>query len=422
MKIKRETLAWACYDWANSAFATSIMAGFFPVFFKQYWCSGVEVSTSTFRLGLANSIGSMIVIFLAPLLGAMADQAGAKKKFLLFFAAIGVTMSAGLYTVAQGAWLMASLFYIFGIIGFSGSNVFYDSLLVNVASPAASDRVSALGFAMGYLGGGLLFAVNVLMTLKPGLFGLTDAAQAVRLSFLSVAVWWAVFSLPILLWVREPVPPAAPVRQGMLTAGFRQLFATFREIRKLRVVLLFLAGYWLYIDALDTIVRMAVDYGLALGFDSGGLMVALLITQFVGFPAAMVFGRLGETMGTKRAILLGIGIYVLVTVWAMSMETIKEFYLLAVAIGLVQGGVQSLSRSLYSRLIPAGKSGEFFGFYNMLGKFAAVLGPLLMGLLSMSTGSPRLSLLAIIGLFAGGALLLCLVNEEEGARLARQLE
>ncbi|RJX35103.1 MAG: MFS transporter [Desulfurivibrio sp.] len=422
MKIKRETLAWACYDWANSAFATSIMAGFFPVFFKQYWCSGVEVSTSTFRLGLANSIGSMIVIFLAPLLGAMADQAGAKKKFLFFFAAIGVTMSAGLSTVAQGAWLMASLFYIFGIIGFSGSNVFYDSLLVNVASPATSDRVSALGFAMGYLGGGLLFAVNVLMTLKPGLFGLTDAAQAVRLSFLSVAVWWAVFSLPILLWVREPVPPAAPVRQGMLTAGFRQLFATFREIRKLRVVLVFLAGYWLYIDALDTIVRMAVDYGLALGFDSGGLMVALLITQFVGFPAALVFGRLGETMGTKRAILLGIGIYVLVTVWAMSMETIKEFYLLAVAIGLVQGGVQSLSRSLYSRLIPAGKSAEFFGFYNMLGKFAAVLGPLLMGLLSISTGSPRLSLLAIIGLFAGGALLLCLVNEEEGARLARQLE
>lgn len=422
MKIKRETLAWACYDWANSAFATSIMAGFFPVFFKQYWCTGVEVSTSTFRLGLANSSGSMIVIFLAPLLGAMADQAGAKKKFLFFFAAIGVVMSAGLSTVAQGAWLMASLFYIFGIIGFSGSNVFYDSLLVNVASPGTSDRVSALGFAMGYLGGGLLFAVNVLMTLKPGLFGLTDAAQAVRLSFLSVAVWWAVFSLPLLLWVKEPAPPAAPVRQGMLTAGFRQLFATFREIRKLRVVLVFLAGYWLYIDALDTIVRMAVDYGLALGFDSGGLMVALLITQFVGFPAALVFGRLGETMGTKRAILLGIGIYVLVTVWAMSMETIKEFYLLAAAIGLVQGGVQSLSRSLYSRLIPAGKSAEFFGFYNMLGKFAAVLGPLLMGLLSMFTGSPRLSLLAIIGLFAGGALLLCLVNEEEGARLARQLE
>jgi UMF1 family MFS transporter len=422
MKIKRETLAWAFYDWANSAFATSIMAGFFPIFFKQYWCSGVEVSTSTFRLGLANSIGSLVVIFLAPILGAMADQAGAKKKFLFFFAMLGAVMSAGLYTVAQGAWLIASLFYIFGIIGFSGGNVFYDSLLVNVASPAASDRVSALGFAMGYLGGGLLFAVNVAMTLKPGLFGLADTPQAVRLSFLSVGIWWAVFSLPIMLWVKESAPTAASHRQGMMAAGFRQLFTTFKEIRKLRVVFIFLAGYWLYIDALDTIIRMAVDYGLSLGFASSGLIVALLITQFVGFPAALVFGRLGEKMGTKKAILLGIGIYLLVTVWAMSMETIKEFYLLAVAIGLVQGGVQSLSRSLYSRLIPAGKSGEFFGFYNMLGKFAAVLGPLLMGLVAMFTRSPRLSLLAIIVLFVSGAVLLCLVNEEEGARLARQMK
>jgi UMF1 family MFS transporter len=422
MKIDKATLAWAFYDWANSAFATSIMAGFFPIFFKQYWCSGVEASTSTFRLGLANSTGSLVVIFLAPLLGAMADQAGAKKKFLFFFAMLGVMMSAGLYTAPQGAWLMASLLYIFGIIGFCGGNVFYDSLLVSVASPASSDRVSALGFALGYLGGGLLFAGNVVMTLKPSLFGLADAGAAVRVSFLTVAAWWAVFSLPILLLVPEPASPVRAVRQGMVAAGFRQLFTTFKEIRRLRVVLLFLAGYWLYIDALDTIIRMAVDYGLALGFASSGLIVALLITQFVGFPAALVFGRLGEKMGTKKAILLGIGIYVLVTVWAMFMETINEFYLLAVAIGLVQGGVQSLSRSLYSRLIPVDKSAEFFGFYNMLGKFAAVIGPLLMGLVGLLTGSPRLSLLTIIGLFVCGAALLCLVNEEEGARLARQLE
>lgn len=421
MKIDKATLAWAFYDWANSAFATSIMAGFFPIFFKQYWCSGVEASTSTFRLGLANSTGSLVVIFLAPLLGAMADQAGAKKKFLFFFAMLGVMMSAGLYTAPQGAWLMASLLYIFGIIGFCGGNVFYDSLLVSVASPASSDRVSALGFALGYLGGGLLFAGNVVMTLKPSLFGLADAGAAVRVSFLTVAAWWAVFSLPILLWVPEPASPARPVRQGMVAAGFRQLFTTFKEIRRLRVVLLFLAGYWLYIDALDTIIRMAVDYGLALGFASSGLIVALLITQFVGFPAALVFGRLGEKMGTQKAILLGIGIYVLVTVWAMFMETINEFYLLAVAIGLVQGGVQSLSRSLYSRLIPVDKSAEFFGFYNMLGKFAAVIGPLLMGLVGLLTGSPRLSLLAIIGLFVSGAALLCLVNEEEGARLAGRM-
>ena len=424
MKIDRQVLSWAFYDWANSAFATSIMAGFFPLFFKQYWCLDVPVSTSTFRLGLANSIGSLIVIFLAPLLGAMADQAGAKKKFLFFFAALGVLMSGGLASVGQGAWLVASAFYICGIIGFSGGNVFYDALLVNVATPATSDRVSALGFSLGYLGGGLLFGLNVLMTLKPSLFGLADAGAAVRFSFLTVAGWWALFTIPIMLWVSEPPSPvnAGRMRQSVVVAGFRQLYATFKEIRKLRVVFLFLAGYWLYIDGLDTIIRMAVDYGMALGFDSGGLILALLITQFVGFPAALLFGRLGEKMGTKKAILLGIGIYLLVTVWAMFMDTISEFYLLAVAIGLVQGGVQSLSRSLYSRLIPAGKSAEFFGFYNMLGKFAAVIGPLLMGLISLFTASPRLSLIAIIGLFVSGGTILCLVNEQEGAALARQME
>jgi UMF1 family MFS transporter len=422
MKTDRPALAWAFYDWANSAFATSIMAGFFPIFFKQYWSTGVDASTSTFRLGLANSTGSLIVILLAPLLGAMADQAGAKKKFLFFFALLGVLMSAGLASVGQGAWLLASAFYICAIIGFSGGNVFYDALLVNVATPATSDRVSALGFALGYLGGGLLFAVNVLMTLKPALFGLADAGTAVRLSFLTVAGWWALFTLPLMRWVPEFRPVAGPRQQAVISAGFRQLFATFREIRRLRVVALFLAGYWLYIDGLDTIIRMAVDYGMALGFDSGGLILALLITQFVGFPAALVFGRLGERMGTKKAILLGIGIYLLVTLWAMFMDTIREFYLLAVAIGLVQGGVQSLSRSLYSRLIPAGKSAEFFGFYNMLGKFAAVIGPLLMGLVSLLTDSPRLSLIAIIGLFVSGGIILCLVNEQEGAALARQME
>ncbi|MBI4793881.1 MAG: MFS transporter [Deltaproteobacteria bacterium] len=422
MKIDRQAFSWAFYDWANSAFATSIMAGFFPLFFKQYWCLDVPVSTSTFRLGLANSIGSLVVIFLAPLLGAMADQAGAKKKFLFFFAVLGVLMSGGLASVGQGAWLTASAFYICGIIGFSGGNVFYDALLVNVATPATSDRVSALGFSLGYLGGGLLFALNVLMTLKPSLFGLADAGAAVRLSFLTVAGWWAFFTIPIMLWVPEPLSPVSRMRQSMVVAGFRQLYATFKEIRRLRVVFLFLAGYWLYIDGLDTIIRMAVDYGMALGFDANGLILALLITQFVGFPAALVFGRLGEKMGTKKAILLGIGIYLLVTVWAMFMDTISEFYLLAVAIGLVQGGVQSLSRSLYSRLIPAGKSAEFFGFYNMLGKFAAVIGPLLMGLVSLLTHSPRLSLIAIIGLFVSGGIILCLVNEQEGAALARQME
>ncbi|MEN8139592.1 MAG: MFS transporter [Thermodesulfobacteriota bacterium] len=420
MKSRKKVLSWALYDWANSAFATTVMAGFFPIFFKQYWCGGVDVSTSTFRLGMANSIGSLLVIILAPLLGAMGDQAAAKKKFLFFFTLLGASMTGSLYQVGQGNWSMAAALYIFGIIGFSGGNIFYDSLLVSVAPAGESDRVSALGFSLGYLGGGLLFAFNVLMTQQPALFGLASSAAAVRLSFISVALWWLLFSLPLLFFVPEP-PSPAPRGGGSLLAGFGQLKETFAEIRQLRVVFCFLIAYWLYIDGLDTIIRMAVDYGLALGFASSGLILALLITQFVGFPAAIVFGRLGERWGTKRTILAGLGIYLLVTVWAMFMESITEFYLLAAAIGLAQGGVQALSRSLYSRLIPANKAGEFFGFYNMLGKFAAVIGPLLMGLISLLTGNPRLSLLAVIFLLVSGGILLCFVDEEKGAALAKKM-
>ena len=421
VKTNKEVISWAFYDWANSAFATCVMAGFFPIFFKQFWCSGVDVSVSTFRLGLANSVGSLAVILLAPLLGAIADQAQAKKKFLFFFTMLGVAMTGSLYAVSQGHWLTATLLYVFGIIGFSGGNVFYDSLLVSVAPPSATDRVSALGFSLGYLGGGLLFAFNVLMTQKPALFGLADGAEAVRISFLTVSAWWLLFTIPIMVWVKEPQTTTRLTGMTPLTAGFKQLAATFRKIRKLKVVLCFLIAYWLYIDGLDTIVRMAVDYGMALGFETGDLILALLLTQFVGFPAALVFGRLGERFGTKRAIFAGLAIYFAVTLWAMRMDSIREFYMMAVAIGLVQGGVQSLSRSLYSRIIPQDKSAEFFGFYNMLGKFAAVIGPFLMGWISVLTGKPRLSLLAVAGLFASGAFFLYFVNEEEGVRLAKEI-
>jgi UMF1 family MFS transporter len=418
----KKIISWALYDWANSAFATTVMAGFFPVFFKQYWNVGVEVTTSTFRLGLANSVASLIVVALAPVLGAIGDKGGARKKFLLFFAAMGVVMTGSLFFVAKGAWQLAVLIYVLGIIGFSGGNVFYDSLLITVAPQSKEDMVSALGFALGYLGGGLLFAVNVLMTLKPDWFGLSDASAAVRISFISVALWWAVFSLPVLLWVKEPPSDKRSSGWAMVTGGFQQLKTTFAEIRKLRVVFLFLIGYWLYIDGVDTIVRMAVDYGMSLGFAFASLIVALLITQFVGFPATILFGKLGEKIGTKTAILLGLGVYVGVAVWGRFMDSAGEFYVLAVAIGLVQGGVQSLSRAFYSRIIPANRAAEFFGFYNMLGKFAAVIGPILMGLVGVVTGNPRHSILAIVVLFLGGGVILHFVDEEEGSRIARELE
>ena len=418
----RKVISWALYDWANSAFATTVMAGFFPIFFKEYWNVGVEATTSTFRLGLANSIASLIVVAMAPLLGAIGDQGGVKKKFLLFFAAMGVVMTGSLFFVARGSWHIAVLIYIVGIIGFSGGNVFYDSLLISVAPSGKEDMVSALGFGLGYLGGGLLFACNVLMTLKPAWFGLTDAATAVRISFLSVALWWAIFSLPIMIWVKEPPTHRKTSGWKMIGSGLLQLKTTVAEIRKLRVVFLFLIAYWLYIDGVDTIVRMAVDYGMSLGFPADSLIVALLIVQFVGFPAAILFGKLGEKLGTKTSILLGIGVYIGVTVWGRFMDSPGEFYVLAVAIGLVQGGVQSLSRSFYSRIIPANRAAEFFGFYNMLGKFAAVIGPVLMGLVGVLTGNPRHAILSILILFIGGGIILYFVDEKEGARIARELE
>jgi len=411
---RRSTYAWAFYDWANSAFATTVMAGFFPLFFKQYWNAGVTDTVSTFRLGMANSIASLIVVLGAPLLGAIADHMDKRKGFLLLFSALGVVMTGALYFVAAGDWQLAALCYVLAVLGFSGGNLFYDALLVFVARPTQLDRVSALGFALGYLGGGVLFAVNVLMVLHPDWFGLADKSAAVRVSFLTVAVWWAVFSIPILVSVHEARTPQ-PTRLGAaLRQGFSQLRHTLREIGRLPQTFLFLLAYWLYIDGVDTIIRMAVDYGLSLGFPSNSLIIALLITQFVGFPAAIAFGRLGERIGARTGILIALAVYVAVTTWGAFMNQVWEFYMLAVVIGLVQGGVQSLSRSLYARLIPAGRSAEFFGFYNMLGKFAAVLGPILMGWVGVMTGSPRLGILSVLVLFVLGALLLLKVDLARG--------
>ena len=422
MSDQKAVISWALYDWANSAFAVTVMSGFFPLFFKQYWASGLDSTVSTFYLGGANSIASLCVVVLAPVLGAIADRGGAKKKFLLFFAFLGVVMTLTLPMVAQGAWQLALFLYAVAILGFSGSIVFYDALLMDVTEERHIDYVSALGYGLGYLGGGLLFALNVAMTLFPHFFGLQDAAEAVRWSFVLVAFWWALFSVPVMLFVREPKAPADAGAAAAIRGGFRQLYETFLHIRQLRSVFLFLLAYWLYIDGVDTIIRMAVDYGLALGFESSNLLTALLVTQFVGFPAAIVFGKLGERRGPRQGIMLAFFVYLLVILWAYQMAQVWEFYLLAVVIGLVQGGIQSLSRSFYARLVPKDKAGEFFGFYNMLGKFAVVLGPLLMGLAAMATGSTRLSILAIPILFIGGALLLGLVDETAGRRRARELE
>jgi len=410
---RRAQWSWAFYDWANSAFATTVMAGFFPVFFKSYWAGDLTAVESTAQLGIANSLASLLVVLLAPMLGVTADRAGRKKGLLVLLAVLGILMTAGLYLVAQGQWVLAAAMYVLGIIGFAGGNVAYDAMLLEIARRDELERLSARGFALGYLGGGLLFALNVAMVLQPEWFGLADKAEAVRFSFLTVAAWWAVFTVPLVLYVRSPERPSRDAGPGWRHA-WQELLISWRLLRSLPNAFMFLLAYWFYIDGVDTIVRMAVDYGLSIGFAADGLLTALLLTQFVGFPAALFFGRIGNRIGARGAIFLALAVYVMVVVWAARIEETWEFYGLAVMIGLVQGGVQAMSRALFARLIPAEHAGRLFGLYNMMGKFAAILGPVLVGWVAVVTDSSRVGILSILVLFVVGAVLLSRVDVRQG--------
>jgi len=413
---RRDTVSWALYDWANSAFATTVLAGFFPVFFQQFWSTGVDATVSTSRLGLANGIAGVIVALLAPVLGALADRTAGRKSQLVLFSSIGVAGTAALSFVGQGEWGWAAACFIVAGIGFNAANIFYDALLLDVASERELDTVSAFGYSLGYLGGGLLFALNVLMTLKPAWFGLSGPAEAVQWSFLSVALWWLVFTLPLARYVRErPTQATTETIVESLMAGLRELGNTLRRVRAHRDISLFLLAYWLYIDGVHTIYTMAVDYGVALGLPSSSLLAALLLTQFVAFPSALLLGWVGNRLGPKRGILICIGVYLAATLYAYFLDSVIEFFALAVVVGLVQGGVQSLSRSFFGRLVPEGKGGEFFGFYNMMGKFASFIGPLLIAAVAYSTGNSRLSITSLIVLFLVGGLVLWRVPEARKA-------
>ncbi len=415
---RKEIISWAFYDWANSAFATTVMAAFFPIFFSQYWSYGADSATSTFFLGLGNSIESLIVAVCAPVLGAIADRGSYRKKLLILFAFLGAAMTAALYWVSMGLWPVAMALYIFANIGFSGGNTLYDSLLPSVASERKVDFVSSLGYSLGYIGGGVLFLINVLMYLFPSAFGLADEITAVRVSFLMVGIWWIVFSLPLILFVREPEGE----RIGIGTAihdGFGSVRKTLTSLRRLKNTALFLVAYWCYIDGVDTIIRMATDYGTALGFPSSSLIVALLITQFVAFPSALLYSFFGHRIGIRRALLIAIAGYVVIACFGFFMTSVVQFYVLAICIGLFQGGIQALSRSYYARLIPEEQSAQFYGFFNMLGRFAAIIGPLLLGIVTLITGEQRYGILSLIILFVVGGLVLLKVDD---SRIDEDLE
>ena len=414
---RKKVISWALYDWANSAFATTVMAGFFPLFFKSFWAADLSPAESTAVIGTTNSLAGLFIMLLAPILGAYSDLGKLKKKFLAFFALLGVLSTGYLYFIPQGDWVIAASLYALAVVGFSGGNIFYDSLIVSVSKQEQRHKVSSLGFSMGYLGGGLLFVINVLMYLNPAWFGLSSQSEAILWSFLSVAIWWVVFSLPLFMSVEEK--SNTEISKGLfenITEAFKAVASTLREIKKHKRVAIFLIAYWLYIDGVDTIVRMAIAYGSDIGLDASSMITALLLTQFVGFPATLVFGIFADKIGFKKILTIGISIYILVTFYAYYMTTALEFYILAGTVGLVQGGVQAISRSFFSTIIPMNKEAQFFGFYNLVGKSAVFLGPVLVSWVALFFGNPRFGILSLLFLLVPGLVLLWMVPDKELTR------
>ena len=408
--LNKETISWAFYDWANSAFATTVMAGFFPIFFKSFWAGDLSGPESSAWLGTANSISGLIIVCIAPFLGALADIANEKKLFLGLFAFLGIIATGSLFFIAQGMWITAMSVYIFACIGFSGGNVFYDSLIINVSSDENRNRVSALGYSLGYLGGGFLFVLNVAMYQNPEFFGLKSITDAVLFSFLSVSIWWGIFSVPLLKFVREKKENNISIEfSNLFMHSLQRVVSTFKDIRKYKTLSLFLLAYWLYMDGIDTIVRMALAYGADIGLEASDMILALIITQFVGFPATIIYGILGDKFGLKLMLSIGIIGYIFVTLFSIFITQISGFYLLAATIGLFQGGVQSISRTIFSQLIPAEKSAEFFGFYNLVGKSAVVFGPIMVGWVAYTFDNPDFGILSLLLLFIPGLLVLWMV-------------
>ena len=405
-KLSKNAWKWAFYDWANSSFATTVMAGFFPIFFKSFWAGDLEAAESTFVIGSVNSLIGLLIAISAPILGAIADAGKTKKKFLFIFASLGILATGYLFFIPESSWKLAVVFYGLGVIGFSGGNIFYDALIVSVSSPNERNRTSSLGFSLGYLGGGLLFLLNVAMYLYPQWFGLSGPAEAVLWSFLSVAIWWLIFSLPLLLYVKEKDELKSIEKTNVVTSAFANLLNTAKSVRNYKKVVIFLLAYFLYMDGVDTIIRMATSYGSDIGLSASSMISALLLTQFIGFPATLVFGFYADKFGYKESLTFAIIVYIGVVLFSSQMDTATEFFIVAGIIGLVQGGVQAISRSYFSNLIPQDKAAEFFGFYNFIGKSSVFLGPFMVSGIALLTGSPSIGILSLLILFIPGLILL----------------
>jgi UMF1 family MFS transporter len=417
---KKITRSWMMYDFGNSAFATTIMAAVLPVFYYDVAAVGLDENLAASYWGYSQSIAVLVVAVLAPILGAISDFSASKKKFLRFFAFMGIIASILLAFVGEGDYILASVLFIIGSIGFSGGNIFYDGLLPGITDEKDIDKVSAGGFAYGYIGGGVLLAINILMILQPGWFGLPNATAASQISFASVGVWWFIFSIPLFKNIKEEQKKKVKRDRSYVAVGFSRVGNTFRELKQYKQLLLFLLAFWLYNDGISTIIRMATVYGRDVGIDGNSLIVALLITQFVGIPFTFLFGWIAEKITAKKALNITLYIYLGIVVLGYFMTSAVHFYILAVCVGMVQGGAQSLSRSIFGRMVPEGKHAEFFGFYGISSKFAAVFGPFLFAFIGQITGSSRLGILSLIFFFIAGIILLKFVDVDKGVKDAEK--
>jgi len=410
--------SWVLYDVANSAFILIVVTTVMPLFFKDFAAEGMENAVATANWGFANSAASLLLAVLAPVLGTIADYQGMKKKFLVFFLLLGISFTLMLTTVGPGRWVYCLVLFVVARIGFAGANLFYDAFLVDVTDSERMDWVSANGYAWGYIGSVVPF-LAVIGLIMVGMNAKNSGALpelSAKIGFGIVALWWLVFSIPLLRKVRQRhfIPPEpSPIRNS-----FRRLFDTFREIRHHRKAFIFLVAYFFYIDGVDTVITMATSYGRDLGFGVPLLIGVVLMIQIVAFPFALIYGRLAGVFGTRNMLFVGIAVYVVITLGSFlmpdlpSMELrVAAFWALAFLVATSMGGIQALSRSYFGRLIPPERSAEFFGFYNIFGKFATIIGPFLMGIISRMTGDSRYGILSILILFVAGGLALMMVDK-----------
>ena len=427
---RKELRAWAMYDFGISGMQTIIMTAVFPIFFVKVAAANIDPDRAAAWWGYVNTIGAVLIAVLAPILGALADFKAAKKKFLFAFMLLGAGATAAMFFISRGDMVYASVAFIFSLAGATGSMTFYEALLPHIADESEMDRVSTAGYALGYVGGGLLLAVALLIIQKPGLVGLPhgdgltplQATLPVRLSFLAVAAWWIAFAIPVLRAVAEPprvLEPDEASRTAPIRASITRLGTTLRELRDYKQAFLMMLAFTIYNDGIQTIIKMASVYGTELRIDQGQLIAAILLVQFIGIPAAFVFGSIAGRLGAKRSIFIGLVVYTGICIFGYFLRTARDFWILAVVVGLVQGGTQALSRSLFATLVPKHKSGEFFGFFSVFEKFGGILGPLAFAVASQVSGSSRVAILSVIVFFVIGAVLLALVDEKDGAAAAR---